>query len=484
MLWSGLTILWIAALAEAPAPDPAWAAPARIEVLTPVLAAEAPILRLRCVADRERSEGVSAAAVRVAGRWFALGDLAAGVAAEVDVRTALAGLPEETHTRVPLCLCYETAGSEALLETFVIAAREPESAVPPGALAKVVGHNTTDAAEANAYITAFVPDVAAPPEGLSVRSADSEPLPSLVEPADGGVVVHTLVDIPARYARCLYLCPGREPAAPSDLTVEPEALGTGAGTVRVATAHFSLTLSEAAGACVTELTSKATGLDYAALSFGGARAEGPAREEESAEADHRGLLRVEAGESGAVAARVVAVGWAGGARLEQTYTFVAGKPWFLLRSRVDAEGADGEEVILVEARLRGNGLTEIVATGRRGGWGESPGRGLPGGGTPNAPSVISFLGAPGRAGREGWSIGVLGGEGLSGARYAPRAEDPIDGERESCVQAQLLADPTRTEHGGVSVSCVVLLHGGGLSAARDSIEPLRTPRFVTARPLP
>ncbi len=416
-----------------------------IEILSPVLAADAPVLRLRCVGAPLVEGDATDVGVRVVGRWFSVGTLAPGAEARVDLDGTVLAAPEGFHTPVPLELHYTPGGVEYVVRSVLVLAREPESAVPPGAIAKVVGHNLGLTAEDDAYISAFVPGMDASPRSLCVRTAGSDLVPSLIEPADGGVFVHALVDIPADYARCLYLCSGHETTPPCDLTVESDDLGTGAGRVRVATAHYSLTLSEAAGASVTEFLSKTTRLDYAARSVG----------------DQPGLLRVETGATGSVAARVAALGFQGNVRVERTYTFVAGKPWFLVRCRVEEGEAHTDEVRLVEAGLQSDVLSEIASVGRATGNGRSGVR------SASAPSVHSFLEGSGRRTGEGWRT----------------VEQPRPGP-ESCVQVPLPTDPAQAHAGEASASAVVLLYAGSLEAARDSARPLCAPRFVTTRLIP
>lgn len=95
-------------------------------------------------------------------------------------------------------------------------ARLPDTAVPPGALARTVSYNPTPDADPARYVVAEVEGDL--PEALCLRDAGANPVPATIERTERGVRIHALTDVPADYARCLFLCEGAESPPPTSLT--------------------------------------------------------------------------------------------------------------------------------------------------------------------------------------------------------------------------------------------------------------------------
>ncbi len=426
------------------------------------------------------------------------GRLAPGDEWEIALPTeeAPAGEPGDTFREREVHVAY-AAGGLALEQTLRVAvAHEPVSAVPPGAVAKVVAYNPSDATVAGRYVTTPLPPGLGHPHELCVRDAASAVVPALLEAEEnGGLRLHALVDIPAQYGRCLYACRGVEPAPATGLRVEASDLGSGAGSVRVQTTAYAVTLREREGGCATELRSLASGRDYAAGTFGAAHGRfmvDPADgwmpgdgativDRMTRQRNGTGRIAIEAGGPGAVLLRL-RVEWQSTAlRAVQRYTFVAGQPWFLVSSRVEPRGEEaGPEVTVLDFRLARNGLAKIHPNGTgiaaefehprpHFGWRWAP----------RLPEFVTLEERPDPACAEAWSLGILDAPGLAGLRagFWPRTR-PLPGP---CAYGEVeLVGATRGEAVPLEAVCVVALHAGHHPAGRALVRTVAHPDLVTA----
>lgn len=435
--------------------------PSRLEPVESTVP-EAGLLRLRLAASRDAvpAEADGLVATGAGGTWTRA-RLGAGDEWEIALppRDPRPGTPGDTFRMETLRVGFRVHGAKHEQVVTVRVAREPSSAVPPGAIAKVVAYNPSSDHVTGRHITTLLPRGIGPADAMCVRDAGSSVLPALLEPSAEGIRLHALVDIPPDYARCLYVCRGREQAAVTDLACTAARLGSGTGVLTVATGHLSLTLSEAAGGCVTHLRSRATGRDYGAKGMGAAY--GPLAAFGGDGRVHqrggRGTIAIEAGGAGQVLLRVRVEWNPGMLRAVQRYTFVAGQPWFLLESRVVGDpGRDATEVTVLDFRLARASLAEDDSHAAC-----------------SAAETVTLAG-PDAAPAEAWTLGIL----ESGALSDTRVGSWTAGYGEADVHADARGWP-----GSAWARSVVALHGGGSMAGRALVEALAEPDLVTVRRL-
>ena len=364
------------------------------------------------------------------------------------------------------------------MEREVFVARRPVSFEhPDDAAAAVVVFNARPSALKNGLLTASAHVGGAP---FSVRGHDGTPVAAQ---ADAAGRLTFLADVPARSARTYYLCRSKADVD-TDLRVSARDLDSGRGTLSVENSHLSVTLSEAAGGTVTSLRSLKTNRDYGLSSLGvnygtfsrhdpaSPRTDTVKYINESKTRQSDGPAKIELVSNGP-AVVVARVRWADdGVEVEQTYSFPAHSPYFVLRQQVRPVNlANVQELVALDARFQPHRLAKTYPTftgtptdkeqphfgWRRGSW---------------VPPVVSLI-TPGDF-EEAISLLITRSDGLVGVRqgFWP-AERPKPGKRE-VAQIELLAGTA----GGCDAEIHVLVHGGHQIVAQRFLQDLQTPPRV------
>ena len=310
-----------------------------------------------------------------------------------------------------------------------------------------------------------------------VRSRDGKAIASQI---DASGRLRFTATVPARSAETYYIGPPKGEVA-TDLECTAANLGTGTGTLEVANSHLSIVLSEQAGGTATSLRSHKTDRDYGRNSFGVNYGEfsryDPTElptntvkyihESKTRQEDSPGRIDVLTTGPAAVMARVR---WSDErVQVDQTYEFLAHKPYFIIRQRVIASDLSGQqELVALDAQFQPHRLTKSypnfvggVTNNEQPHFGWRTGTWVPDYATLMAPGQFD----------ESLSLVITQSRGLTGIRqgFWP-AERPQPGKCE-IARMELLADPAT----GCEIEAYVLLHQGHQVVAKRFLADLRTP---------
>jgi len=317
-------------------------------------------------------------------------------------------------------------------------------------------------------------------DGYHLRNAQGRAVPAQ---GVGGKTLLFPATVSARGAASYVLCRGAAPGASTDLKVADQRAAN--GTITVSNGFYRVTIDRAAGGCVTKLVSVRTGKDYGLRSFDVNYGQfsqydpnAPATNTVSYINERKTSLSQRACELkpleiGPVRVVIAAVVADDNIRCRTAYEFRAYTPCFRITRQLRFVGKDRpEEIVVVDARFRRNGLTKsypnfvgIVNDKSQPHFGWRYGD--------YVPDILTLMTPP--KFDEGLSIILLRKGGLDQVRHGfwP-AERPKSGP---CQQARI---ELITRHATVcEVELVVYLHQEHQVAAARLLETLRDPPLVT-----